>query len=118
MIEFITDPIVKILGPDKFMLQGDFVVKCYDHTIFVPDGFITDLDSVPRIPVAYMLFKNRAPRSAVLHDWLYTCRELPRKQCDDIFLCAMEAEEVPAWIRFAMYRGVRLGGGRAYSSKA
>lgn len=117
MIEFLTNPVVEILNSNTFMLRGDFVVKCYDHVIFVPDGYITDLDSVPRLPIVYVLFKNRAPKSAVLHDWLYHQGDLPRKTCDDLFLCAMEYEGVAGWIRSAMYRGVRLAGASRYGSK-
>lgn len=117
MIEFLTNPVVEILGPDLVMLRGDFVVKCYEHYIFVPDGFVSDLDSVPRLPFVYTLFKNRAPRSAVLHDWLYSRAELSRKQCDDIYMCAMIQEGVPGWMRHAMYRGVRLGGAKRYGVK-
>ncbi|MFT2112177.1 transglycosylase SLT domain-containing protein [Marinomonas sp. 2405UD68-3] len=37
----------------------------------IPAGFVTDLDSVPRIPFVYALFKGRVRVGALLHDWLY-----------------------------------------------
>lgn len=116
MIEFLSDPQIKILGPDRFELVEDFMVKVDDFTLVVPQGFVTDLESVPRLPVVYTLFKNRAPKSAILHDWLYAERFLPRGVCDDIFLAAMACEGVSWWVRRAMYAGVRVGGAGAYSS--
>jgi len=116
MIEFLTSPVVRILGPDCFQLAEEFAVKVMDFTIVVPAGFVSDLESVPRLPLVYALFKNRAPKSAILHDYLYTTREQPRNVADRIFLGAMEAEGLPWWMRRAMYAGVRVGGGFVYES--
>lgn len=115
MLEFLNEPVVRVLGPDAFQLQEDFLVKVMDHTLVVPAGFVTDFESVPRLPVVYALFKNRAPKSATLHDWLYSTRVMPRATCDEIFLAAMEREGIPWWMRRAMYLGVRVGGAKAYS---
>lgn len=115
MIEFVTDPVVRILGPDRFQLAEDFIVRVVDHTIVAPAGFVSDLESVPRLPVIYTLFKNRAPKSAVLHDWLYHQRTFSRSVCDDVFLDAMRVEGVAWWVRRSMYLGVRIGGGAAYA---
>jgi len=114
MLEYVTNPITIILGPDKFKLAEDYIVKCFDYTIIVPADFISDLDSIPRIPIAYVALKNRAPRAAVLHDHLYASRELPRKVCDDIFLCAMTEEGLGWWSRNTIYAGVRIGGASHY----
>lgn len=117
MLEYVTNPITIILGPDKFKLADDYIVKCYDYTIIVPAGFESDLDTVPRIPFAYVMLKNRCPRAAVLHDYLYSTGELPRKVCDDIFLCAMEQESLGYAPRQAIYLGVRLGGASHYNKQ-
>lgn len=116
MIEFITNPIVEVLDDQWSILRADFVVKYYDHTFVIEEGFMTDFASVPRVPVFYALFANRAKKSAVLHDYLYTNRLYSRAECDKAFLCAMEAEGLPWVVRQAMYRGVRLGGGSHYKA--
>lgn len=116
MIEFLTRPVVTILGPDEFQLAEPFAVQTADATYVVPAGFISDLESVPRVPVIYALFKNRAPYSAILHDWLYETRIVSRAVADRLFLAAMKAEGLPWWMRRAMYAGVRVGGARLYAS--
>ena len=116
MIEFITNPIVEVIDDNLNILRSDFIVKYYDQTIIVPEGFTTDFASVPRIPIAFTLFAQRAKKSAVLHDYLYETRKFPRLECDKAFLCAMEAEGLGWFTRHAMYQGVRLGGGAYYYS--
>lgn len=110
MIEFITNPIVEVVDDDTFILRDDFVVKYTDYVFVIPEGFLTDFASVPRIPFAYMLFAGKAKKAAVIHDWLYTTKPCTRKEADDIFLCAMESLGIGWFVRQAMYRGVRLGG--------
>lgn len=86
--------------------------------ITVPAEFITDLASVPRLPLAYMIAGDRAPGPATVHDYLY---QLPswedRPLADAILLEAMACDqpalgfepENPA-IRRLMWAGVRAGG--------
>ena len=54
----------------------------------VPNGFVTDFASVPRI---FFFLPDWATysKAPVLHDWLYKCRVTNRKRADDIFLEAM-----------------------------
>ena len=114
MIEFVTNPVVEVINDQWNVLRSDFIVKYYDYTLIVPKGFSTDFASVPRIPIAFTLFANKAKKSAVLHDWLYTTKPFSREECDKAFLCAMEAEGLNWVTRQAMYRGVRLGGALHY----
>jgi hypothetical protein len=81
--------------------------------VAVPAGYSTDLDSVPRIPVAYAWLKGRATKSAVVHDWLYY-NKYDRKKADKIFLNAMKDEGVAAWRRWPIYSAVRAFGWLAY----
>jgi hypothetical protein len=84
--------------------------------ITVPEGFITDLASVPRLPGMFLLFGNKARKSAVLHDWLYSTGERPREFADAVFYAAMRHEE-PAWRRALMWLAVRLAGWIFYFTK-
>lgn len=40
-------------------------------TIVIPSEFITDLASVPRAPIAWLIAGGKGSRSAVLHDFAY-----------------------------------------------
>jgi hypothetical protein len=85
-------------------------------TIFaVPEGFLTDFASVPRLPVAYLLAGNCAQEAAVIHDWLYTCHEVDRAMADAVFREAA-ALGSPGWRAWLMWAGVRIGGGGPWNA--
>ena len=88
--------------------------------IIVPEGFETDFASVPRIPVFYILFGDRAHRESVIHDYLYRSDSFPslsRSQADNVFLEAMKCRGKRFFVRYAMYWGVRAGGWTAYHKR-
>jgi hypothetical protein len=85
--------------------------------IEVPRGFQTDFASVPRIPIIYPLYGDRAHKSAVLHDWGYRTDAVPSltfMQVNDLFFEAMECVGHPCYVRYPMYWGVILGGWWSY----
>jgi len=79
-------------------------------TIVVPAGFTTDFASVPRLPVAFMLFGDEAHPAATVHDYLYRCTRVSRATADKVFLEAMSVTGL-GWKRWPMYWAVRLFGG-------
>lgn len=85
------------------------------QTITVPSGFETDLASVPRLPVVYLLTGDTARAAAVVHDYLYSSRLVSRKVADAVLLEASEVSGVPAWRRWLMWAGVRVGGASHYA---
>jgi len=100
---------------ENWWLEGDLVYQSEllgedgnPIKVTVPDGYQTDLASIPRI--FRMLFvKNGKHRpAAVPHDYL--CRlglEFPRRVADKIFLEAMKVCGVSRWQRYPMYWAVR-----------
>ena len=79
---------------EQFWLEERLVYysEKYDETIIVPEGFETDLASIPR-PARLLIPKNDSHRApAIVHDWL--CRTArshdDRKKADHIFLEAMK----------------------------
>lgn len=86
------------------------------RTITVPVGFVTDLASVPRLPVVYLACGDRASEAAIVHDYLYSTGLLPRRVADDVLLEAALATGVPRWRALAMWAGVRIGGGSHFNS--
>lgn len=91
--------------------------------IRVPKFFVTDFASVPRL---FFFLPDWATysKAPVLHDWLYTVKEImgkpiARKQADDIFLEAMLIEfrhhKSGKFVAFIEYWAVRLFGWIAWS---
>ena len=93
-------------------------------TVTIPAGFETDLASVPRIPIAYLLWGDRAHREAVLHDYLYRIgsiihngeKDCPveKEEADWMFREAMIGQGVSYFIYHPMYLGVRSCGGSSF----
>jgi hypothetical protein len=81
----------------------------HNLTVVVPTGFVTDLDSIPRIPIIYAALKGRAVKSAIIHDYLYR-EQRGKRFADALFLQAMKDEGIAAGWRYAIYWGVCLGG--------
>lgn len=82
----------------------------------VPQGFVTDLASVPRLPVAYFLAGGLAHAAAVVHDWLYTTHQTDRATADAVFREACQACGVSAWRAWVMWLGVRAGGASSWAA--
>lgn len=99
------------------VLIEDFIVVIETERtgefLTIPAGFYTDYDSVPRLPLFYWLLKNRARKSAVLHDYMYYTQR-GREFADEVFYEAMK-EETNAFYRGLIWAGVRIGGGAAYA---
>jgi len=106
--------------------------------IYVEDGFVTDLASVPRICWAFIAPWDVA-RAAIIHDLLYKKIRVYRRECsktlmnsedpkvistakkaaDDIFHMAMKDAEPPVanWKIAAAYYSVKMFGRRAIIPK-
>ncbi|MEQ1861883.1 MAG: DUF1353 domain-containing protein [Chthoniobacteraceae bacterium] len=92
--------------------------------ITVPAGFVTDYASVPGPLQSFAGKIGRQNRAAILHDWLYHTRGIPRlgaipdtltrAECDRIFRDVMKADGVSWRLRWRMWLGVRLGGWAAW----
>lgn len=78
--------------------------------ISVKAGFITDLDSTPRIPIVYLVVNGFGDGPAVVHDYLYSTGAMPRADCDAVLVEACKVVGVPAWKRALIWAGVRVGG--------
>lgn len=106
---------IKILDSD--LIYQSPMLGC---VITVPKGFNTDLASVPRVPIIYMLWGDRAHREAVLHDYLYRTNSVPCvsiSEANRVFYEAMMINDKPWWIRHPMFWGVSLGGSGSYHKR-
>ena len=70
--------------------------------IVVPEGFITDFASVPRVPIAYLVAGGLGNSAACLHDFLYTDPHLAmQKSCEPV-----SREEADLVLRGAIIDGM------------
>ncbi len=79
----------------------------------VPEGFVTDFATIPRIAVWLIPRFGAYTKAAILHDWLLTER-LPAGlitsvDVDNLFRRALRELRVPPWRRTLMWTGVRWG---------
>lgn len=120
MSRFVEIPDLQWVGGDMPWLLKTRMVFISDAAgeIVVPEGFRTDLASVPRLPFIHLWTGGRANMPAVLHDYLYSggMPDITRAQADRAFLESMAAVDEPKWAitRRAMWLGVRVGGWRYF----
>lgn len=122
MAQFITELDAKQKDDDKIWIIDSPLVYESDilGKIEVPEGFLTDFASVPRIPIAYMLFGDRAHCESVLHDYLYRIDSVPiatYSQANNVFYEAMTVRGKGFFVRHAMYYGVVAGGWTSFHKR-
>ena len=86
-------------------------------TITVPAGFVTDLASVPRVPLAYWFFGARGNSPAAIHDWLYRTGIVSRIMADRVFNEALKAQGKWFTTRWPMTGAVMTFGWMVYSPR-
>ena len=126
---FLTSLSTRDLGPDLFVLTEPlrYESKLLGEIVCVPEGFQTDLDSVPRwLPLVYALLHGKARAAGAVHDFLYQThrvnrRDVSRDESDAVIREAAGAKGpgiVPLWAieRGLLWMGVRVGGASAWAS--
>lgn len=83
--------------------------------IVVPEGFPTDLASVPAPFRALLNPNGPSKRPAVIHDYVYWAWLMDRLAADRLFALALAAEGVHPAIRSLYFAGVRVGGWRPWN---
>lgn len=86
--------------------------------ITVPDGFETDLASVPRL--GWFLIPHADKHiieGSIIHDYMYhgLSSVTKRSQADRILRSACKEMGAPGWYSWAVWAGVRLFGSRAWA---
>jgi hypothetical protein len=120
---FLSPLVVRYLDEGEWILCAPLVFSSdvLGRIVTVPEGFRTNFASVPRLPLAYLLFGGVADEAAVVHDFLYSAEcspRVPREQADDVLAEASKVCGVAAWRRGPMWFGVRLFGGSHYETVA
>ncbi len=122
MSGFLTDLDCRLKDDDRIWVTDSPLVYESDilGMISIPAGFETDFASVPRVPIAYTFFGDRAHRESVIHDWLYRIDAIPPAtydQANQVFLEAMECRGKGWFVRRFMYWGVCWGGFTSYHKR-
>ena len=90
---------------EDFIWYVDYIEKKW--RIVVPKWFTTDMASIPR---PLWIFLNPTKFIApILHDYLYTTKELTRADADLILLEALNIEWANILEKTCYYWGVRIG---------
>jgi hypothetical protein len=85
-------------------------------TVAVPNGFVTDLTSIPRLFWTMLRPDGDYAYAAILHDYLYWTQTTSRETADRIFKAGMADFSIAAATIAAIYNAVRVGGGSAWRS--
>ena len=110
MSQFTSPCRVEIIGPMLFNVIEPFeyhVGKYPSNTVIkVPEDFVTDFASIPRIFWPILSPIDEYAKAAVLHDYMYVMAPYERLRCEEIFLEAMTVLKVPEWKKKCVYRAV------------
>ena len=117
--QFLTDLVLKDLPGKWWQLEADLVYysELLDATITAPKGMVTDLASVPRIPIAYWLYGGRGNSPAAIHDRLYRFGDVERLTADKVFHESLKAEGKWGVTRWPMTAAVMGFGWIVYSPR-
>jgi len=98
--------------PFRIIYKPFVYVTKRGSTITVPEGYNTDLASVPRGLWNFSPPGGKYREAAVIHDYIYTDLTIrfTKKEADRIFLEAMEEIGINWFQRKLMYAAVRIGG--------
>lgn len=132
--EFLTHLQVDYLDDENFFLLS---VLRYQSAILggiieAEIRFVSDGSSVPRVPIIYELYGNRAHHESVIHDRLYRAIGhmirvtfpdgssqfvyVTKAMADSVFKEAMIVRGKKPYIVEGMYLGVKFGGRSSYES--
>ena len=108
-----------------WVLGDNWTVRLDGHVFVIPQGFMYDMASTPRIVAPIINCFDLGTGSPLVHDWGYQhqgrmCPGLvwTRKQVDRNFNAMMRDECVTPWKRRYAYAAVRLFGWLCFRAKA
>lgn len=97
--------------PHRWVLEQDVTIKLStDIEITIPQGFVTDFASVPRLLWGVIIPVGRHNLAVLIHDWLYDNKHISRSFADKEMLYWLKKTGCSSLKSYAMYLAVRLGG--------
>jgi hypothetical protein len=86
---------------------NDRTLRASQDSILVPEGFCTDLASVPQAFWSLLPKNGRHVYAAIIHDYLYWRQKTSRIEADEILKLTMIEEKVAWWKIDSIYLAVR-----------
>jgi hypothetical protein len=112
-VPFDSDLVVRRASDQLWEVVQPLVYRGHRDTFVVPDGFLTDFASVPRVVIWLFPRFGRYTPAAVLHDWLVTTGlatgAVSSRDADALFRRVLQELGVPPVRRWLMWCGVRWG---------
>jgi hypothetical protein len=104
----------------NFTICQTFYYRLDGFTYRIPEGFTTDLASIPKILWSiYSPNKANTIPAAVIHDYLYFCPgEMSRSEADSIFYDALIVKHVNTGVAFRYWMAVRAFGASHFNEGA
>lgn len=87
-------------------------------SVTVPKGFVTDFASIPRVFWSVLPPDGTYTYGAVIHDYLYWTQDISKAKADLILKFIMEEFKVDPLSTAAIFNGVDLGGGGAWTENS
>ena len=113
VMPFLNPLLLKYCEGEIWMVGHDFTYHWtrHDEYIIVPEGYKTDLASVPNLVLPILVNDTgNIARPSVVHDYGYTHLRgsMTKRQVDLMFRDAMLEADVPRWRAYLAWTGVRL----------
>jgi hypothetical protein len=106
-VAFIGDVVVRVVDAVQWRLDEPLTYRGHTDTFTVPDGFVTDFASVPRLVTWLLPRYGDYTRAAILHDYLWDRGEVTTKDADGLFRRSMRELGVSIPRRWMMWAAVR-----------
>lgn len=121
MSKFTTPLIMELISAKRWIIRETFEYHVGNHPsdeiISVPEGFETDLASIPRGFWWILPPHGKYGKAAVIHDYCYRTACYDKKRSDEIFLEGMIVLNVKKWKRNTIYYAVKWFGGLAWKKR-
>jgi hypothetical protein len=101
------DVLVRQLDAKRWELRAPVIYQGARDTFVVPENFVTDFASIPRLVVWLIPRYGLYTRAAILHDYLCTKKPVHRADADGLFRRSMHELGVSAPRRWMMWAAVR-----------
>lgn len=120
---FLSELVLIPTDGNKWKLSQPLSYSSASFSTIVPEGFKTDLASIPRIVRPLIPVHGKHTRAAVLHDYLYVSQKIQgewikRSHADRAFYNAMLELGVNRFKARIMWGAVRSGGWIYYNKQA
>lgn len=115
-VELVDDQAAEGRGTWRLMAPLIYRSAVADRDITVPAGYVTDFESVPRVPGVFTWLGDRFSRIAAVHDWLYTCHAVDRETADAVLREGVLLTGGTEAEAEAIYLGVRAFGAAHWGS--